>query len=172
MASLQSGDCTRAPGWRGSRKRRHAPPEAGQPAGQNTIEPDLKGCALFETWSSVDGGRGRSINFYDRAERRWHQTSMDDRGGALELDGALAGGSKILEGERPNATAGTPVRDRIAWTPLRDGSVRQHWQMSKAKQSTWETVFDGLCKPNRSSVLRPLVNPTQTIAEGSNRSGQ
>ncbi len=44
--------------------------EGEQPAGRNTIEPDLKRCALFESWTSVDGSRGRSINFYDRSRQR------------------------------------------------------------------------------------------------------
>jgi hypothetical protein len=123
--------------------------EAGQPAGQNTIEPDLKRCALFESWSSVDGGRGRSINFYDRNTRRWHQTWIDDRGGALELDGGVVGGSMVLEGDRLNPTVGKSVRQRITWTPQPDGSVRQHWQVMKAAPSTWETVFDGLYKRAR-----------------------
>jgi hypothetical protein len=123
--------------------------EHEQPAGQNSIEPDLKRCALFESWSSVDGSRGRSINFYDRDRRRWHQTWIDDRGGALELDGGLVDGSMVLEGERPDPKARTPVRHRITWTPQPDGSVRQHWQIMKAKQSTWETVFDGLYKRYR-----------------------
>ena len=65
--------------------------EREQPAGQNSIEPDLKRCALFESWSSVDGSRGRSINFYDRDRRRSDQTWVDDRGGALEFDGGLVG---------------------------------------------------------------------------------
>jgi len=117
--------------------------EAGQPAGQNTIEPDLKRCALFESWRSIDGSRGRSINFYDRDRRRWHQTWIDDRGGALELDGGLVGASMVLEGERPDAKAGGSIRHRITWTPERDGSVRQHWQTAKSANSAWETVFDG-----------------------------
>lgn len=120
--------------------------EGGQPAGQNRIEPDLKRCALFESWNSVDGSRGRSVNFYDRNRHRWHQTWIDDRGGSLELDGGLVGESMILEGERPDAKASTSIRHRITWTPQRDGSVRQHWQMKKPEQSAWETVFDGLYK--------------------------
>ena len=120
--------------------------EGEQPAGQNSIEPDLKRCALFESWRSVDGSRGRSINFFDRNRQRWHQTWIDDRGGALELDGGLVGGSMVLEGERPDAKTNTSVRHRITWTPQRDGTVRQHWQMMKSGQSTWETVFDGLYK--------------------------
>src|SRR4030081_2874083 len=54
--------------------------EGEQPAGQKNIEPDLKRCSLFESWIAVDGSRGRSINFYDRNRRRWHQTWIDDRG--------------------------------------------------------------------------------------------
>jgi hypothetical protein len=120
--------------------------EGGQPVGHNTIEADLKRCALFESWSSSDGSRGRSINFYDRNRHRWHQTWIDDRGGALDLDGGLVEGSMVLAGERPTPKAGGPVRDRISWTPQRDGSVRQHWEVMKPGQSTWETVFDGLYK--------------------------
>ena len=120
--------------------------EGGQPAGHNTIESDLKHCALFESWSSVDGSRGRSINFYDRNRRHWHQSWIDDRGGALELEGGLIDGSMVLEGERPSPKAGSPVHDRITWTPQRDGSVRQHWESKKPGQPTWETVFDGIYK--------------------------
>jgi hypothetical protein len=123
--------------------------EGGQPAGQNSIEPDLKGCAFFESWRSVDGSRGRSVNFYDRNRHHWHQTWIDDRGGVLELDGGLVGESMVLEGERPDAKANASVRHRITWTPQQDGSVRQHWQRMKAEQSTWETVFDGLYKRSR-----------------------
>jgi hypothetical protein len=120
--------------------------EGGQPAGHNTIEADLKRCALFESWSASDGSRGRSINFYDRNRHRWHQTWIDDRGGSLELNGGLAGGSMVLEGERPTPKEGGAVRDRITWTPQPDGSVRQHWEVKKAGQFAWETVFDGLYK--------------------------
>ena len=123
--------------------------EGGQPAGQNTIEADLRRCALFESWRSVDGGRGRSISFYDRDRGRWHQTWIDDRGGALELDGGLVGGSMLLEGERPDANADNTIRHRITWTPARDGSVRQHWQTKQTGQSTWQTVFDGLYRRTR-----------------------
>lgn len=118
--------------------------EAGKPAGSNTIEPDLKRCALFESWTAVDGSRGRSINFYDRATGHWHQTWIDDRGGALELDGGLQGRAMVLEGERADPRDGARVRQRITWTPQADGSVRQHWQTLKAGNPAWETVFDGL----------------------------
>ena len=55
----------------------------------------------------------------------------------------------VLEGERPEAKTNASVRHRITWTPQRDGTVRQHWQMMKTEPSTWETVFDGLYKRNK-----------------------
>jgi hypothetical protein len=115
----------------------------GQAAGRNRIETDLGGCALLESWTSVDGGRGRSLNYYDRARGRWHQSWIDDRGGVLELDGGWSNGSMVLEGERPAEQGGGRVRHRIAWTPNADGTVRQHWQVMK-RRGSWETVFDGL----------------------------
>jgi hypothetical protein len=118
--------------------------EGEQAAGRNVIQSDLKQCALFESWTAIDGSRGRSINFYDRSRRRWHQSWIDDHGGALELDGHFIKGSMILEGERPDLTTGKPVRHRITWTPQPTGSVRQHWETMEAGQSSWQNVFDGL----------------------------
>jgi hypothetical protein len=120
--------------------------EGGQPAGHNTIEADLKRCALFESWTSSDGNHGRSINFYDRNKHHWHQTWIDDRGGALELDGGLVAGSMVLSGVRPSPKMGGTVHDRITWTPQPDGSVRQHWEVRNPGKSAWETVFDGIYK--------------------------
>jgi hypothetical protein len=118
--------------------------EGGRAAGRNVIQSDLKQCALFESWTAIDGSRGRSVNFYDRSRRRWHQSWIDDRGGALELDGHFIQGSMTLEGERPDLTTGKLVRHRITWTPQPTGSVRQHWETLEAGQSSWQNVFDGL----------------------------
>ncbi|HEY8232894.1 MAG TPA: hypothetical protein VIJ10_09535, partial [Vicinamibacteria bacterium] len=59
----------------------------GQPAGTNRIAEDLKGCVLVEQWTAKGGGRGSSLNFYDRRTRAWHQTWIDEQGGALRLEG-------------------------------------------------------------------------------------
>jgi hypothetical protein len=48
----------------------------------------------------------------------------------------------VLSGERPGREAGV-VRHRITWTPLPDGTVRQHWQASRDDGATWDDLFDG-----------------------------
>jgi hypothetical protein len=115
----------------------------GQPAGHNEIRKIHGGCALAESWLSARGNfSGSSLNTYDRATDRWHQTWVDTAGTLLELDGGFSGGRMVLSGQRPGPD-GTVVKHRIAWTPNEDGTVRQHWQTSVDGES-WTTVFDGL----------------------------
>lgn len=116
--------------------------EAGQLAGHNVIETTLGGCALTEHWTGARGSEGRSINFYDRNDGRWHQVWIDDAGQPLYLSGGLDGQSMVLSGET-RGEDGRAVMQRITWTPLDDGRVRQHWQTSGDGAETWATVFDG-----------------------------
>jgi hypothetical protein len=118
--------------------------EKGRPAGVNHIERILGGCALMETWSGAQGGAGRSLNFFDRADGRWHQTWIDASGEALFLSGVLSGGAMRLEGERPASGDQPATRHRITWTPLPGGKVRQLWESRGAAGGEWSVLFDGL----------------------------
>ena len=81
----------------------------GKPAGHNRIESILNGCALRETWTGAGGGRGTSYNAWDRQRGRWHQTWVDDDGLLLQLEGGLADGKMVLEGETLDSS-GAAVR--------------------------------------------------------------
>ena len=111
-------------------------------AGHNLIEPILGGCAITEQWTGAGGGRGRSVNFFDRSDGRWHQVWIDDRGTPLYLSGGFDGTSMILRGETLDAD-GKATLQRITWTPQADGRVRQHWESSVDAGTSWSTVFDG-----------------------------
>lgn len=111
----------------------------GEKAGTNVIEKRDGGCTLLESWTSASGGTGTSINFYDERAGRWHQTWMGSGGGALYLDGGLDEDGNMVLSSDPDAS---PIQ-RITWTPNDDGTVRQHWQVSKDGGQTWETAFDG-----------------------------
>ena len=114
-----------------------------QPAGSNRIERRHKGCVLAEHWTSANGGfTGSSINIYDAATGRWHQTWADSSGTLLLLEGGFHDGQMVLEGTRPGTDDGR-VRHRISWTPLANGTVRQHWE-SRRGDDGWTTLFDGI----------------------------
>jgi hypothetical protein len=115
----------------------------GKPAGTNAITADLKGCVLVEQWTASSGGRGTSLNYYDRRTRSWHQAWIDDRGGSLRLEGGLRDGRMVMQTRpSPDAKADAAVH-RITWSPESGGSVRQVWETSKDGGKTWSTLFDG-----------------------------
>jgi len=117
--------------------------EKGKPAGTNTIAADLKGCVLLEQWTAASGGRGTSLNYYDRRTRSWHQAWIDDRGGSLRLTGGFQDGRMVMQTEPVPDAKGDPAVHRITWSAEADGSVRQLWETSKDEGKAWSTVFDG-----------------------------
>ena len=116
----------------------------GRLVGENLITAASDGCSLFESWRGRGGVQGNSINRWDPARRRWRQVWVDNQGGDLELSGGRVGGAMVLEGvDSHPAPATKPARQRITWTPLADGSVRQLWERSDDDGVSWAPVFDG-----------------------------
>ncbi len=115
----------------------------GKKQGTNRLEKVMGECVIQENWVGSTGQfKGTSFNFYDPVKKQWHQTWVDNSGGTLHMDGGLVAGSMQLSGEHKNRK-GESVIDRITWTPLPDGRVRQHWQASSDEGATWTEVFDG-----------------------------
>jgi hypothetical protein len=116
----------------------------GKKAGDNRIEAIDGGCALIERWQGRGGVSGTSLNSWDAAQRQWRQHWVDNQGGLLQLAGGRDGDSMVLHGsEPPTGAIAVEVRQRIRWTPLPDGAVRQLWERSDDRGATWQTVFDG-----------------------------
>jgi hypothetical protein len=118
--------------------------DRGKLAGRNHVEIILGGCALLENWSGAGGGAGKSLNFFDADDARWHQTWIDATGGALFLAGRFENGAMRMEGKRGAAGETPATRHRITWTPLPDGRVRQLWESTPAGREEWSVQFDGL----------------------------
>lgn len=118
--------------------------ENGAPAGTNNVESILDGCIVRENWVGTDGSKGTSLNRWDPAAKKWHQTWVDNRGGKLELSGGFQNGTMTLAGER--ASSRDPkgkILDRITWQKLPDGRVHQVWTASRDGGKTWQGQFDG-----------------------------
>ena len=111
---------------------------AGKKVGENRIEAIADGCALLEQWSGNGGVTGKSLNIYDTSDRRWHQTWVDSGGTLLILAGGLVDGSMVMR-----SPESAPELQRITWMPNADGSVRQLWESSSDRGSSWTVLFDG-----------------------------
>jgi len=113
----------------------------GQQVGTSEISRVSEGCAIREQWTSATGQGGMSINYYDASEGKWHQDWVGGDGTILHLRGGLKEGAMILSGEG-RGKKGTII-NRITWTPLPDGRVRQLWESSSDAGATWTVAFDG-----------------------------
>ena len=115
----------------------------GRTAGTNSIQPILDGCVLQETWSGVSGSAGSSFNFYNPQTKNWQQFWVWRNGTTLDLEGGYGEGKMVLEGESLDRE-GKSIRNRISWYDNPDGTVRQHWQVSRDAGASWQDAFDGL----------------------------
>ncbi|MBL8519216.1 MAG: hypothetical protein JNK75_00965 [Betaproteobacteria bacterium] len=115
----------------------------GAAAGTNLIRPVLNGCVLHESWKGKGGFVGESVNAYDARRGRWHQTWTDATGGVLMLEGAFENGVMTLSDKDLPGKKDVNTINEISWTPNGDGSVRQHWRVTKDGGKTWTTSFDG-----------------------------
>jgi len=114
----------------------------GQQVGTSEISRQSEGCAIREQWTSAFGKGGMSINYYDPVENKWHQDWVGGDGTILHLRGNLKDGTMVLSGEGKGAK-GTVI-NRITWTPLPDGKVRQEWATSTNTGTTWKIAFVGV----------------------------
>lgn len=117
----------------------------GKTVGHSSIESRLNRCVIHEHWQG-HGSDGESFNIYNAASGQWEQFWVDNGGNRLHLKGGLVDGRMVLAGEqdKPDPQTGIVQRERIAWTPNADGSVRQLWETSKDDGKSWAVSFDGL----------------------------
>ena len=114
--------------------------------GRNVIAVIQDSCVLRENWTSARSPyTGTSYNFYDPASETWSQTWIDNQGGSLQLKGGLVESTMQLLSSPSKDGQGRMVVNRITWTPLPDGTVRQQWD-TKADEGAWTTLFDGIYK--------------------------
>jgi hypothetical protein len=105
---------------------------------RNLITRSYDGCAIREEYTTPSGFAGTSLNFYDAPRKVWHQTWIDNQGGALYIEGGLQGTAMVLQ-----SVGDLTHVQRITWTPLPDGRVRQHWETTSDGGKNWTTAFDG-----------------------------
>ena len=106
---------------------------AGKLAGTNRITKIEGGCALLEEWKGSGAVTGRSLNIYDARQKAWHQTWVDNSGSLLQIDGGFENGAMRM----------SSATQRITWSQLPGGDVRQLWEQSADGGKTWNVAFDG-----------------------------
>jgi hypothetical protein len=118
---------------------------------------------VAEHWTDAGQTKGWSMNTYDRTTQLWYQHWVDESGLNLVLSGALQNGTMVISGPRRLASGATII-ERIAYTPLAGGQMRQFWDESRDGGATFPVVaFDGLYDP-RPGVVPPSAPGTASCA--------
>jgi hypothetical protein len=110
-------------------------------AGRNSIQLINQSCALLENWTGGRGGTGKSINFYNAATRKWHQTWIDNQGGVTFFTGEYRDDAMRFEGERVGAN-GTTSPVRLTFTKIAADTVRQLGEGTSDGGQTWTVQYD------------------------------
>ncbi len=108
----------------------------GKVVGSSEITRASEGCAVREEWTSGNGKHGMSINYFDAEAKRWHQDWVGGDGTILHLRGGLDGSAMVM--------SDSAAANRISWTPLLEGKVKQEWATSKDQGKTWQVGFVGI----------------------------
>lgn len=113
------------------------------------IEKLYAGCTIRENWMPLSKDDGGSLNMYDPADRRWHQTWQDSQNGHVQFDGGVVNGKMILVGNWKNANGpGQDALTRMTYSRNADGSVRQFGEQSTDSGKTWSPAFDFTYRPS------------------------
>lgn len=115
----------------------------GQKVGANRIEKILRGCVLFENWTGAGGSSGKSLNYFDVTQGKWHQNWVDENGLIAWYEGEVKDGAMHYQGETRSPT-GTKSLSRVTLTPQPDGSVHHFVESSGDGGKTWTVAFDAV----------------------------
>ena len=112
--------------------------------GTNLITKHHRNCLIMENWTSVQGGTGRSMNYFDPVEDQWRQLWVAG-GYSIDYTGGLdESGAMVLNGKINYYKTGKSQAFRGRWTPNADGSVRQFFEQQNLETNEWSVWFDGL----------------------------
>ena len=116
-----------------------------QPAGSggfNHVHPILEGCVVLEEWTSANGGRGSSMNFWDTNRLKWRQVWNDDANNSLDYEGEYRDKAMRFEGWTRGAK-GERVMQKLTFFNISADTVRQLFEQSTDSGKTWVNTFDG-----------------------------
>jgi tetratricopeptide (TPR) repeat protein len=109
--------------------------------GTSVIQRIANGCGVLENWRDGFGNEGKSINFYDPGDKRWHQYWMGSNGMPMRYAGVYRDGAIRYEGEKSGAN-GAKTLTRLTFFKVDENTVRQLAENSSDDGTTWTATYD------------------------------
>lgn len=109
----------------------------GVEVGKSSIQSISGGCALLENWTSALGGQGKSINAFNAATGQWQQYWIGQDGNVTEYRESEWHDKSVTFVARASSRV-----QRLTFTPMSDGSVRQLGETSSDGGKSWAVNYD------------------------------
>jgi tetratricopeptide (TPR) repeat protein len=113
----------------------------GRNVGSTVIQHIASGCGVLENWRDRFGNEGKSINFYDTADKKWHQYWIGTNGVPLRYSGVYRENAIHYDGE-PTVANGVKTLSRLTFFKLDENTVRQLAENSADDGKTWKVGYD------------------------------
>lgn len=126
--------------WVGSWNGRSMVPDTSRESGwrigkvQNTINKILDGCVIEENFEGKTFS-GKSYSTYNKQQKIWHQTWVDNSGGYLPLYGIFENDKNIFR--RDFVRNEKKVSSRMVFYNITGDSFTWDWESSKDEGKTW-----------------------------------
>jgi hypothetical protein len=114
----------------------------GKPGGSSEVTLLDKGCVILESWTAAQGGSGHSLNVYDQADGKWHQTWVGATGDQVHYIGEFKDSAMRFVSDDIATPQRAPVKRTMTFEPRADGTVRQSGTMSTDGGKTFKPSFD------------------------------
>lgn len=131
--------------------------ESGKLAGFDRVRRILKGCAIQQSWVSLDDHfsspmvpfrmNGKSLTAFNG--QKWTQFWVDNQAGSQLITGGFKDGKLTLKSEE--AVMGHIYM--LTWESQKDGTVHHMAQRRKIEEDTWSVLFDFIYQRNANGLL-------------------
>lgn len=115
---------------------------AGNVIAKSSIGRSHAGCSITEHWMPFQGPDGESISWYTAGDSTWHQQWVGGGGWIARLAG-WAHHDTVTIVETESSLPATAGKNRISYTLLPDGRVKQWQDNSTDGGKTWTGQFVG-----------------------------
>lgn len=115
---------------------------AGNHAGDSEIDLMNNGCTIVENWYGASGFVGKSFNYFDTTDNKWHQFWINQNAQKILFEGKLVGKDMAFYSYDHVKDKKNPYLRRLTFFNLGSDKVRQFSEKSTDEGKSWNTEYD------------------------------
>lgn len=115
---------------------------SGQHAGESEIDLMNNGCTIVENWYGTNGSQGKSFNYFDTTDNKWHQFWINQNAQKTTFEGKLIDGNMVYYSYDHVNDNTKPYLQRLTFFNLGLDKVRQFDELSYDQGKTWTVGYD------------------------------